>query len=320
MADATPGNTHLEMKTLTIMLLLAVSCPTAFAQKLSNSDREALLEKLEKIREEATSKVDARFRTAIAAYRSAMASDDAAMDLYLKCEEKVSFEEMQKKGADFRDWKKNNSEKFSDKNFRESLRQQLRWLVLTLEAASEEPDRDKLAIEASKVLESIVSQAEDFSKHRNVLQQPVTASVFARAYDINGVKAENWPLSPIPVAAVYEQVILPPLRRADRLTALSDSWKRRMTQESELLDTWDDSADGNAKSGQHGPAYMKFVSETLPKLRWEAETDLFKNGDERAAALRMLLHIQENLSHADAPKWTDDFKTLLQTASAEGAP
>ncbi|QTN30828.1 hypothetical protein HZ994_00280 [Akkermansiaceae bacterium] len=308
------------MNPLKLLLLLAACCHTASAQKLSNSDREALLERLEKISEEASSKVDARFRTAISAYRSAMASDDAAMDLYLKCEEKVNFEEMQKKGADFREWKKRNAEVFSDKDFREALRQQLRWLVLTLEAASEDPDRDKLAAEASRVLESIVSQAEDFTKHRNVLQQPGTGSVFARAYDINGVKAEQWPPSPIPIAAVYEQVILPPLRRSDRLASLSDAWKKRMVQESTLLDTWDSSGDGKGKAGQQGPAYVKFVSETLPRLRWDAEKDLFRYGDERGAALRMLAHIQENLTHEDAPKWTDEFKSLLQAAPAEGAP
>jgi hypothetical protein len=305
------------MKTLSVALLLALFCPTAFAQKLSNSDREALLEKLEKIREEADSRVDARFSTAIAAYRTAMASGDAAMDLYLLCEEKVNFDEMQKKGSDFRDWKKNNADKFSDKSFREALCVQLRWLVLTLEASSEDPDLDKLSIEASKLLEAIVSQAEDFFPHRNVLQQGVTSTVFARAYDINGTKAEKWPLSPVPVAAVYEQVILPCLRRPDRITALGDAWDRRMTQESTLLDAWDGDSDGKGKAGQRGPAYEKFVSETIPKLRWERELDLFNNGDERAAALRMLNHIEQNLSHASASEWAEKFTGLLQVAPTE---
>lgn len=307
------------MRILSAALLLALSSPTAFAQKLSNSDREALLEKLEKIREEANSKVDARFRAAITAYRAAMVSGDATMDLYLKCEEKVNFEEMQKSGSDFREWKKANADKLSDKSFREALRQQLRWLVLTLEAASEDPDTEKLAAEASKVLESIVSEAKDFTKFRAVLQQPATGSVFARAYDINGVKVEKWPLSPLPVTTLYEQVILPPLRRPDRLAALADAWDKRMIQESTLLDAWDSDSDGKGKSGERGPAYEKFVSDTLPTLRWNRELDLFRNGDERAAALRMLTHIQENLSHEDAPKWADEFSALLHTTPVEPA-
>lgn len=43
------------------------------------------------------------------------------------------------------------------------------------------------------------------------------------------------------------------------------------------------------------------------------------SGDERAAA-KMLTHIQENLNHDDASKWTDEFKKLLQTVPAEAAP
>jgi hypothetical protein len=83
--------------------MLAISGPPAFAQQLTHSNREAILEKLEAIRKQADEKVDSRFRSAISAYRSAMVSGDATMDLYLKCEELVNFSEMQKKNSDFRD-------------------------------------------------------------------------------------------------------------------------------------------------------------------------------------------------------------------------
>ena len=216
------------MKTLSVVLMLAISGPPAFSQQLTHSDREAILEKLETIRKQADEKVDSRFRAAISAYRSAMVSGDATMDPYLKCEELVNFSEMQKKNSDFLDWKRKNADKLSDKGFSEALRQQLRWLVLTLEAASDNPDRNKLALEAGKVLDTIVADAEDFSEHRSVLQQGVTGSVFARAYYINGVKAENWPMSSVPVAAVYEQVIFPHMRSLGRLASLKSAWSKRM--------------------------------------------------------------------------------------------
>lgn len=308
------------MKTLTVALLLAFSGPLSHAQQLSNSDREAILEKLETIRKQAGEKVDSRFRTAISAYRAGMSSDDAAMDLYLKCEELVNFDEMQRKNADFREWKRRNADKLSDKGFREALRQQLRWLVLTLEAASEEPDRDKLALEAGKVLDSIVAGADEFSKHRSVLQQGVTGSVFARAYNINGVKAEEWPMSPVPVAAVYEQVIFPPLRSPDRIPALKSAWSKRMIHESTLLEAWSGDPDEKQKPGTRSPAYEKFVSETIPMLQWDAEMDFFKSGDQQGAALRMLKHIDDNMSHDSAPKWIEDFTALLHVGDDETAP
>lgn len=302
----------MEMKAFSISLLLSLAAPAAFADVLTQADREALLEKLEEIRNEADSKVDARFRAALTAYRSAMSSDDGAVELYLKCEEMVNFEEMNKKSGDFRDWKRINSDLLSDKDFKMALRQQLRWLVLTLEAASKEPDRDQIAMEAGKILDSIMTQAEDFAAQRTVLEQSVTTSVFARAYDINSLKIENWPLSPVQIQAIYDQVIFPPLRRADRLTALKAAWTKRMVHESTVADLWSGKPGEKNKPGVRSPEYDKFVAETLPKRQWESEVDLFKAGDERGAAIRMLAHIEKNLAHDAAPNWAGDFITLLQ--------
>ena len=307
------------MKTLSIALLVSLASPIAIADDLTQADRETLLEKLEAIRNDADAKVDARFRAAISAYRNAMSSESAAIDLYLKCEEMVNFQEQNKKSGDFREWKRKNADKLSDKYFKMALRQQLRWLVLTLEAASEDPDRDKLAAEAGKVLESIMTQAEDLAPHRNVLQQSVTSSVFARAYDINSLKVEKWPLSPAQIQPVYDQVILPPLRRPDRFTSLRAAWTRRMVQEGMVADLWSGKPD-EKKKGVRSPEYDKFIENTLPKLQWDAEVDLFKAGDERGAAVRMLAHIEKNLAHDAAPKWAGDFVALLQPAPAEVAP
>ncbi len=309
------------MKTLSLALFLAALHPLAAQEGLTPSDREALLERLEKIRAEADSKVDARFRTALAAFKGAMDSPNSALDLYLNCEERVNFDEMNKKNVDFREWKRQNEAKLSDAGFRLALQQQLRWLVLTLEAASEKPDRDDLAIQAGKIIDQIVEKAEELSGHRDIVQQGVTSSVFARAYDINGVKVENWPLAPVPVAAVYEQVMLPQLRRADRIESLKAAWAQRMVNEGALLDAWSGKPGEKQKSGVRSPAYEKFASETVPKLRWDAEVDLFKVGDEKGAAIRMLKHIEDNLAHESASQWAEDFVTMLQIKdSAESDP
>ena len=306
---------------LTLALLLVALHPLAAQEGLSPSDREALLERLEKIREQADSKVDARFRSALSAFKDAMDSPNNALDLYLNCEEMVNFDEMNKKNVDFREWKRQNDEKLSNTGFRLALQKQLRWLVLTLEAASEKPDRDNLAIEAGKIIDSIVAQAEELSAHRDIIQQGVTSSVFARAYDINGVKVENWPLAPVPLAAIYDQVILPQLRRADRIESLKAAWAKRMVSESALLDAWSENPGDKQKPGVHSPAYEKFVAETVPMLRWDAEVDLFKIGDEQAAAVRMLKLIEDNLAHEAAPQWAADFITLLKIKdSAESDP
>lgn len=300
------------MKTLILAAATVVASIPLHAQELSPVDRETLLDRLEKIQDTADSTADSRFQKAIAAYQAAMTSNDAAIDFYLKCEEKVNFIDLKKDGSDFRNWKRRHSDKFSDKHFRTALRQQLRWLILSLEAASNETDLDILAPKASDAVDSILSQAEDLHRYRNVLSAKVTGTVFAKAYDLNTVKVKDWPLSPIPIKTVYDQVILPPLRSPDTTQSLRTAWTKRITQELQLLDQWSGNPDDKRRAGEHSPQFEKFTQDSLPKLQWEAEVDIFKAGDQRGAALRMLAHIEKHIAHESAPKWADDFANLLQ--------
>lgn len=308
------------MKILRTLSVLALGIVSPRAEGLREADREALLEKLEQIQKEAENTVDAKFRAAISAFKSALTSESAAVDLYLMCEEKVNFEEMQKKSSDFREWKRKHGDRLSDSGFKNALRQQLRWFILTMEAASEDPDRERLAVEAGNIVDSIMSQAEQLSPYRDVLGQGVTSTVFAKAYDINDLKVEDWPLAPLQIAQIYDQVLLPPLRQPDRLSSLRSAWQKRMLHESALVDQWRLKPGESLRPGEHTPQYDRFVADRLPELQWEAEVDLYQSGDERGAALRMLDHIEKHLRHQSAPGWVESFSTLLQGGSLEEAP
>ncbi|MGJ8644187.1 MAG: hypothetical protein ACSHX9_12330 [Luteolibacter sp.] len=300
------------MKTLILTAVATAVFTPLYAQELSDVDRETLLERLEKIRETADSTADSRFRTAISAYRAAMVSNDTAIDFYLKCVEKVDFEDRNKDSGDFRDWKRKHSDRLSDKDFSTALRQQLRWLMLTLEAASDDADLEALAPRASEAVDSILSQAKDLQRYRDVLSDSVTGTVFAKAYELNSVKAEKWPLSPIPIQAVYEQVILPPLRYPNSTDSLRKAWTKRISQELLLLDLWSGKPDDKLKTGEHSPQYERFIIDGLPKIQWESEVDIFNAGDEKGAAVRMLAHVEKYIAHKSAPKWAEEFVGLLQ--------
>ena len=300
------------------------------ADSLSDADRETLLGNLEKIREAADSKTDARFRIALTAYRSAIGNDDAAIDLYLNCMEKVNFEELHKKAAEFRDWKANEREKLSDPGLRLALRHQLRWLMLTLEAASEKPDRVKLTAEAQEAVDTIFRDADKLKNQQEILGQSVTSTVFARAYDINHVKVEKWALSPIEIGDIYDEILLPPYRRPTSLAALRAGWVRRIQQETVKMELWsakgrelrenrDDKRSGMA-SDMQSPEYLKFLEEDLPKLQWEMEVDLYTYGDESAASVRMLALLEKNLGHPSSREWTDELKKLLTPAVPVAVP
>ncbi len=278
-------------------------------QNLSDTDREAILKKIEAMQEQADSAVDKKYRTAMSVFSNAMSDPNSSLELYLKCEDLINFEKKNKKAVDFREWKKSNNDKFTDTAFRLALQYQLRWSVLSLQAASENADREKLSIEASKILDAMVNDAEKLAGHQSILNQSVLSSVFAQAYNINGIEIKNWPLAPGQLDQVYNVLVLPPLRRSDRLAALTASWQKRISQEGELVQYW--KSGGKSKSSEASLEHEKFITETLPQLRWDADVDIFKAGDQRGASIRMLKHIEDNLSHKSAPKWIESFTSLV---------
>jgi hypothetical protein len=305
-----------SMRMPVMLVVPALALAPVCAETLSPADREALLERLEKLREDAASKVDARFRMAIAAYSAAAGSDAAAAELHLNCVEKVDFVDQRKKTADFREWKRKEAEKLSAPGRGLALRLQLRWLILTLRAASEKTDRGQLVSGVQDVVDAVVREAEKLKDHRQILNQAVTSSVFARAYDITGVAVEKWPLAPGQIGQIYEQVLLPPLRRPDRLEALRSVWIRRIQQEMAIQEFWAGENDPASRrigtvESLRSPEYEVFIAEAVPELQWQMEMDLFKNGDEQAAAVRMLGHLEKYIGHKSAGKWGEDFRKIL---------
>lgn len=302
------------MKLPIALAIFAVAFSSAHADSLSDADREALLENLEKLRSAAYSRQDGKFRVALAAYRSAMSDDAQAMELYLKCFEKVNYSDNDRKTKDFREWKRKESEKLSDPALRTALRYQLSWLVLTLQAAAEEPDIPKLRAEAVTLVDSIFRNAENLAAHEQLLGQSVTATVFARAYDIDQVKVENWPLSPTQLDEIYEQMIFPSHRSPDRVATLRSAWIKRIMQETAKREFW------GGKNGRTGPEFERFITETLPQMQWTMEKDLFTHGDQSGAAVRMLAHIEKYIAHPSAREWGEEFKALLTPPAPDTAP
>lgn len=311
---------NLPMRLLILLICSTLMIHGVNAQSLSQADREALLENLENLRKAAEGNVDAKLRIALAAYRGASSDDNAAIELYLNCVERVNFDDQDKKAADFREWKRKNSDQLSEPAFRVALRLQLRWLVLTLMAADEDADRDQLASEAQQVVDSIFTVPEKLSGQEGVLGGSALSTVFARAYEIDHIKAEKWPASPIDLSSIYEELILPPLRTPSRVKGLQAAWIKRIQQEGDMAEYWS-ANEGRGRGGRPAPAnagavaYAKFVETTRPKLQWDMELDLFRAGDESGAAVRMLTLLEKNLGHPSAKDWSDDFRALLAPVS-----
>jgi len=310
------------MRALPIIISLAVLPCISMADVLSAADREALLENLEKLQDSVNEKVKTRFGSASSDFKAAMASDDAALNLYLACVEKVDFTARDRKPADFRDWKRRESDRLGDAGFKRALRHQLRWLALTLQAGAT-ADREPLASEAQQIVDAIFSQAAELDGQQQVLREAVTATVFARAYDLNTIKIENWPLSPLELGPIYDSILLPPHRKPEKIASLKATWQKRITQETQAR-TYFSGGGRQERNAAPTPESLRFVNETLPSLQWQMEVDLFRSGDERASAMRMLAHIDKNIAHPRAREWGQQFKELLNptrpTAAVGGTP
>ncbi len=297
---------------------------TARSEALTPANRETLLENLEKIRASVDAKVDARFRSALSAYRTAIASDEAAMDFYLKCVEKLDFVDQKKRGSDFREWKGQQESLLSDSGFKLALRYQIQWLILTLRASSEKAKIESLASEAQELVDGILANAEKMKHHEKTLIQPVTSTVFAKIFDITEPKNSKWPLSPLQLDVVYEQVIFPPLRTPGKVKNLAAAWVKRISQEQAKIDTFEDPNRQEKKDKRIGmasalksPEYEKFMENVMPTLQWQMEMDLFRNGDEIGAAQRMLIHIEKYINHKASREWADAFIALLNPKPIE---
>jgi hypothetical protein len=295
----------------TCLLALLLSAPLLPAEPLSQADREALIEKLDTLRDNAREKAMTKIGAAAAAFRAGMASDEAAVKLYLECTEKVEFQDRQRSSQEFREWKRRQDDRLKDEGLRRSLRHQLRWLVLSLEAAEAGEKRDALAPRAAEAVDAIFANPEQFGGNVGSLSEPVTNTVFARAYNLGGAKLEDWPLSPLEVSAVFNQIIFPPLRQEGKFDSLREQWLKRIRYEGVAREHWSGSGEGRGKDDERSPAFEKFIVETLPDLRWQMEEDLFKAGDQQRAAINMLAHIEANVTHSKARDWAESFRVMV---------
>lgn len=325
------------MRTAILLSGILMIATPARSEFLTDRDRQDLLEQLIAIQNSANERVDARFRAAIRAYNQAMGSNEAAIDLYLNCMEKVRFEDKLKDFREFRDWKRKNDENLDDPGFRLVLRYQLSWLVLILKSGSEDPDMPALINEAMDLMTTIFSNIEKIDTHRSTLSQSVLSSVFAQAYEIGKVETE-FAGSPVEIAGTFENVILPPLRTPARLAALRSAWLRRIQLEEMNATRWVNRRMPGDRNGRRDRDQEReareqvrdertineeeFQTKTLPGLIWQMEVDLFNSGDEIGAGSRMLAHIRKYITHQEVRNWAQQLQSLLnpEEEEADGTP
>ena len=301
-----------------LLLLLVSSSPlSGETEKLSALDVQLLLERIKALQEGSQKLIGARYSSAHSAFGAAIQSDSAAYSLFVDCTEKVQFEEKQKSGAEFRDWKRRHKERSDTPAFRRALRHQLNWLLLTLQAASEPKKRDDLWRTALDHIDTILKDAEDLEGAQGILRQNVLGTVFAEAYSVDNIDIADWPESPLQLEAVYEGLVLPSLRSMKTLSELEQAWERRILHEGTMIEIWNKPRKGLGRP-EHSPPMEKFLEVRRPQLQWKKEMDLFGVGDQKQAALRMLTHIETHPTHRDISTWITEFRAAVKGQGSLG--
>lgn len=280
-------------------------------ETLSALDVQLLLEKIKTLQEGSQKVIGARYSTAHSAFRAAIQSDSAAYSLFVDCTEKVQFEEKQKSGSEFRDWKRRHKERSDSPAFRRALRHQLNWLLLTLQAASEPKKRDELWTKALDHIDTILKDAKDLEGAQGMLRQNVLDTVFAEAYSVDNIDITDWPGSPLQLEAVYEGLVLPSLRSMKTLSELEQAWERRILHEGTMIEIWNKPKKGLGRP-ENSPPMEQFLEERRPQLQWKKEMDLFAVGDQKRASLRMLKHIEAHAAHPDIATWISEFRAAVK--------
>ncbi|MGJ8656628.1 MAG: hypothetical protein ACSHX6_09250 [Akkermansiaceae bacterium] len=308
--------TQIKRSGLLTVTFLAMTTAMSQAQgeTLNEIEKKQLIERLAEIREAAEKSSKDRFAVALMAFRDAIKSDASAHDLYLKCVEKADFEDQKKSSQDFRDWKRKHKERRDTAEFRRALRHQLNWLLLSIEASVKPDEIESLGVKALAKVDAIMEDHKMLKPQQGLLDRSVLSSVYAKAYNINGLQAKDWPLSPLAISDIYEKLVMPPLRNGDSVDMLRKAWTKRIEHEGLILKNWADLPDSGRvgmKKDMEPPKFTKWKEDGYLKLLWEKEMDCYKHGDEKQASGNMLALVTEHIKHKKSLEWTKDFQKLM---------
>lgn len=280
------------------------------------------------------------FGTALGKFREAMASDTAALALYLDCYRLEHFERKNLKQSDFMDWRNRNELRLKDSDFKKGLLLQIEYLVLSIQAQDIDEDKKLAPLVASlqAFLGKAITAVQGSTKHSasgavgpkdapggkgggrrgggggaggdivGVLRQAVGESEFANAYQLaDYLNRKEWEYSPLDIDGIYQKIIFP-YYLAEKSSELPAQWEARINAEMALR---------HAVLSE--TEYNLFVKDEMPRRQWEKNIYLVSHNVSAVNAMADLLKvIQNNPNHPDAVTWLKDFRELVKKVSEPG--
>ena len=321
-----------------------VGIESAPAQELTEPERKVILaeiEKIEKTLDDGRSKNNIR---ALGKLREAVGSPNAALNFYLECVKSESWDDKGKRESEWKEWR-DSQDDFKDSGYAKARQFQIRYLILTIQAAMLEENeidaRGKMITELAGFLSAMVNDYRDVVNHASVLREAVLSGVIAAdtKIDVTLDKPKTWAQSPLSVDGIYDNVILPFYREQRNAASLRKAWESRISQLSAIVGTAEpvkistrvkggvigsDRRGGGStpdrdqirderkdKQEEADARLAEFKKTQLPNLEWEMERDTFVFGSNRGASARTLgSHIRSHLDHPSASAWIEELKKL----------
>ncbi|WP_395718825.1 hypothetical protein [Prosthecobacter sp.] len=304
---------------------------------LTPGQLDHIMRELEKVEAQIGQGRTSVLSAALAKFKAALASETAAVALYLDCYKLENFERKDLKQTDFMEWRDRNEERLKDDNFTKALLFQLEYLVMTIQAQSiDDPKKLGTVVPALQAfLAKEIVAVQETMKHTasgavqvkdngggkggrgprggggdlggasplaGMLRQSVKSTEFSRAFKLDDhLKSKQWEYSPLNIAGIYSNVIFP-YYLAEKPEELAAQWDARINAEMNLR-----------KSGMSETEFNILQAEELPRLQWEKDSYLLTNNINAINALAdMLKIIQNNPSHPDASRWLEEFKNVIK--------
>jgi hypothetical protein len=237
---------------------------------------------------------------------AAAASTMAAVNYYQEAVRSTRFSGQNRETTQFNDWRRKgrDADRMKDKNWQEALRLHLYYLAITL--------RRETGTEVKDLLNQLLSYTNQLVVEHDLLQdqgewmdRPLTDSIFVNWLQVGDqvAKLDKWEMVPGNFSGIYQQAILPELRKLKDLRAV-EYWNLRIQMES-----------NEATASGRNFDIDKFNHVTKPKLLWDRSQEMLAIGQKSKAATEMLAIIKNYPTHPSVSDWIEKLEKLVKDSN-----
>ena len=304
--------------------------PKPTAPVLTQKQLDVIVKQLAEVEKAIAAQRGSNLGAILQKLREGAASDAAALALYEDCEklnaDRKALTRDDKKAREDqikRQSERNKENKAAvvkeDGDFGTTVRLQLRYLILSIQAADTK-EIEKLIPELAAYVQDVVANAEKLKGRAGTyLASPLGGgggrrgggnNPFVTAFQLEHyLDGGRWCMEPLDFGDIFEKAVFP-IYRSKKKSELGAQWDARM------------SAEGSLKKGSISEdEHALWQQHELLDIKWLKLRDLYANGDKPVNALAdMLAMIRDNPGHPNSPKWLDEFRDLVAAAVPGGSP